>query len=437
MKTIQSLTLWLLILSLLVCPLTSCQPKDPTPSDTTPPAEDQNPPENPPETEEPPVDIPAASLPDTLTVAAAKTTLMVGESIDLDANVSVAIAHRVTFEATAGAECVRIEDDRIFALSEGEVTLIAKIGTLVSDPITLTVTAAVDPYEGMTADQFYANYTPAVSYLDATLRAQHGFMSGELTVPDQAPTVSEYQPQKGDQLIRNRAARYEDDGNTYVVVDAYGEEVMEIYRGGAYITLEEVAAYVFAFGGIPANHSESKKTKPNQSVWGIYLRVNHTKFTGDTAKYPYEPELPNISGCGGSFQYYEIDIGTTGNDCDPSYRPALYNNGVSITRGASRIVYARMDVNGNKIIEPDEKFVFYTYNHYNDFQEYLNYFGGWGEMFGNITGGGKISSKTDCNPTPYVPTYRGDLSEADAVTNQTSIAVWLALPAGLLERKYA
>ena len=44
----------------------------------------------------------------------------------------------------------------------------------------------------------------------------------------------------------------------------------------------------------------------------------------------------------------------------------------------------------------------YTYNHYNDFQEYLNYYGGWGEMFGNITGGGQISSKYDYNPTPYV-----------------------------------
>jgi hypothetical protein len=47
--------------------------------------------------------------------------------------------------------------------------------------------------------------------------------------------------------------------------------------------------------------------------------------------------------------------------------------------------------------------VFYTYNHYNDFQEYLNYYGGWGEMFGNVTGGGTLSSKYDCNPTPYVP----------------------------------
>jgi hypothetical protein len=45
--------------------------------------------------------------------------------------------------------------------------------------------------------------------------------------------------------------------------------------------------------------------------------------------------------------------------------------------------------------------VFYTHNHYNDFTEYLNYYGGWGETFGNITGGGVFDSDTACNPTPY------------------------------------
>ena len=55
-------------------------------------------------------------------------------------------------------------------------------------------------------------------------------------------------------------------------------------------------------------------------------------------------------------------------------------------------------------------YLFYTYNHYNDFQEYLNYEGGWGEIFGNITGGGKISSKYDYNPTPYVKVARRDLT---------------------------
>ena len=252
------------------------------------------------------------------------------------------------------------------------------------------------------AERSPEGYKPAGSYEEALNRTQNGQLSGYPYVPDQAPIISDYRPMQDGKYIKNNDPYYIDE-NTYVVVDAYGREVFRIYRGGAYITLEEVAAYVWAFGDIPANHSASKKTSPTSSIWGEYLRVNHTKFSGSTSKYPYEPELPRISGCGGDFTYYEMDIGTTGTDCDPGYYATIYNNGSRITRGAARIVYARFDRNGNTIIEPDEKYVFYTYNHYNDFQEYLNYYGGWGEMFGNITGGGAISSKYDYNPTPYVP----------------------------------
>ena len=259
------------------------------------------------------------------------------------------------------------------------------------------------------ADRSPEGYKPAGSYEEALDRSQRGQLSGYPYVPDQAPVISEYRPAEDGKYIKN-TAEYFIDENTYVVVDAYGREVFRIYRGGAYITLEEVAAYVWAFGDIPANHSTSKKTSPTASIWGEYLRVNHSKFSGDTSKYPYEPALPRISGCGGDFTYYEMDIGTTGTDCDPSYVAALYNDGSKITRGAARIVYARFDRNGNKIIEPDEKYVFYTSNHYNDFREYLNYYGGWGEMFGNITGGGTISSKYDYNPTDYVPVVAAPLT---------------------------
>ena len=248
---------------------------------------------------------------------------------------------------------------------------------------------------------FYGSADPADSHAEALERSKIGQLSGATKVPDQAPTLASYQPKQNGKLIRNADA-YFADANTYVVVNSYGQEVFRVYRGGGYITLEEVAAYVYAFGDIPANYSSNKKTSPRDSIWAEDLRVNHTRFSGSTSKYPYEPALPNISGCGGTYQYMEIDIGTTGTDCDPSYPARLYNDGVRIDRGAARIVYAKYDVNGNRQLEPDERFVFYTYNHYNDFQEYLNYYGGWGEMFGNITGGGTISSKTNYNPTPYV-----------------------------------
>ncbi len=277
------------------------------------------------------------------------------------------------------------------------------------DPITS------DPYVNVDIDEFYANYTPAVSYMDAYYRTQHGLMSGSIEKQDQAPTISAYQPKSGNKLIRNNLYIFSEDGNTYYVVDCYGEIAFEIYKGGAYVILEEVAAYVFAFGEPPANQSSSKNTSPQSSIWGKYLRLNNTKFSGDTSRYPYEPVLPRISGCGGDLTYYEMDIGTTGTDCDPSYTAKEYNNGSSITRGAARIVYSCKDKNGNKIIDLDERYVFYTYNHYNDFQEYLNYEGGWGEMFGNITGGGTISSKYDCNPTDYVEVAREAISKTDAV----------------------
>ena len=272
-----------------------------------------------------------------------------------------------------------------------------------------------DPYINVDEEEFYKNYSPAISYMDAYYRTQHNLMSGSIEAQDQAPTISEYRPKSDGKYIRNNTYLFSEDEKTYYVVDCYGEIAFEVYYGAAYIVLEEVAAYVFAFGEPPVNQSYSKNTDPYESVWGVYLRLNNTKFSGDTSRYPYEPVLPRISGCGGDLTYYEMDIGTTGTDCDPSYSAELYNNGYNIVRGAARIVYSCRDRNGNKIIDLDERYVFYTYNHYNDFQEYLNYEGGWGEMFGNITGGGKISSKYDYNPTPYVEVVRTSLGSENTI----------------------
>lgn len=275
-----------------------------------------------------------------------------------------------------------------------------------------------DPYANMTSIEFYQNYTPAKSYEDAYYRSLHGFMSGTIAPQDQKPTLSDRRPMLDGKYVKRADAIYSDNGNTYHMTDAYGNVVNTVYKGGAYIMLEEVAAYVYAFGDIPANHISKKSTSPSNSVWREYLRVNHTYFSGDTSSYPYEPELPNISGCGGVLQYYEMDIGTTGTDCDPSYKAAIYNNGTKITRGAARIVYGREDINSNGVYEENEIYLFYTYNHYNDFQEYLNYVGGWGEMFGNITGGGTISSKTHYNPTSYV---RSVLATESSDTESASV----------------
>ena len=292
-------------------------------------------------------------------------------------------------------------------------------------------------YKNMSREEFYADYAPAKNAEDAYYRSKYGFMSGSLTTPDQAPTVAENRPMQDGKYIRNSVTTFIGD-DVYVLVDVNGDVVMEIYRAGAYITLEEVAAYVYAFGDIPANYTSKKSASPSTNEWGEYLRLNHSKFTGNTSKYPYEPELPDISGCGGDLTYYEIDIGTTGTDCDPSYTARLYNNGYSITRGAARIVYARYDANGDSIIDPNERYLFYTYNHYNDFQEYLNYYGGWGEMFGNITGGGMISDKYNCNPTPYVEVVLAPLPAlATAYTETAYVEIIYFFCPAIEKMKYA
>ena len=275
-----------------------------------------------------------------------------------------------------------------------------------------------DPYVGVSKSEFYSSYKPAQNYMDAYYRSQHGFLSGMLEIPVAAPTVSSFQPSRGGVLIRNTDMHYTNGGNTYVVYDAYGNEAFRVHKGGAYITLEEVAAYMFAFGGedgaFPANYVSKKSPKPASSIWGEYLRANHSYFSGDTVKYPREPELPNIMGCGGSLRYWEMDIGTSG-----------YNNGSKISRGACRIVYGRDDLNGNGIYEAEELHVFYTYNHYDDFQEYLNYAGGWGEIFGY-----QSRDAGSSKPSPYINVVY------DSLTKKASPTV-VIYPPFLDDKRYA
>ena len=317
-----------------------------------------------------------------------RVKITVGETLQLE------IEEDVKVKWSASNDAISVDKNGLVtALHEGKSAVTATCGKA-SDSIMVEVgekRPTIDP----TTHKFAASYSEALE------RSEDGIPSGTATVPDQAPVLSEYRPMKDGKYIRNSKSNFIDE-NTYAVLDVYGNEVFRIYRGGGYIALEEIAAYVYAFGDVPANYIEGKNMEPENSIWGEFLRLNHTKFSGDTKRYPYEPKLPNISGCGGELRYYEIDIGTTGTDCDESFISKTYNDGQSITRGAARIVYGKYDINGNGIYEFGEHHVFYTYNHYNDFQEYLNYYGGWGELFGNITGGGELSSKKNYNPTPYV-----------------------------------
>ena len=345
-----------------------------------------------------------SGTPTSINLTSNKEICSVGDYVSLDYEVSPSSASKnIEFIINDGEDSAYIVGNKVYITNENPVCIVGKIGGVYSNEIYINDTSInEDPYLNISQYEFYSNYTPAKSYIDSYYRSLHGFMSGSIEPQRPEPTPSKYQPKENGLFLRNSFAKYSQDGNTYYVVDAYGNVVNEIYKGGGYVTLEEVAAYIFAFGEIPANYVEGKSEKPGNSIWGEYLRLNNSYFSGDTSRYPYEPVLPNIRGCGGDLYYYEVDIGTTGTDCDPRYPARNYNNGSSISRGAARIVYTRYDANKNKIIDINEKYLFYTYNHYNDFQEYLNYQGGWGEMFGNITGGGEISSSSNYNPTSYV-----------------------------------
>lgn len=261
-----------------------------------------------------------------------------------------------------------------------------------------------DPYVNVTAKQFYANYSPATTYMDSYYRTQHNFMSGSIEPQLQRPTIAENQPMEGEKYVFNSKSGLRSDGNVYDIVNKNGKVVNRIFKGGAYVTLEEVAAYLYAFGDIPANYTSAKKVKPSTSPWGKYLRVNHSYFSCDTDRYKYEPVLPDLN----EKKYYEIDIGTTGSfEYSTTSNKGEYNNGNYIIRGASRIVYTRYI--GNNLIErPEDRKVFYTFNHYNDFQEYLNYENGWGKWFGNIAGGGQMDNNTGIYKTDYPEVIKKD-----------------------------
>ena len=350
-----------------------------------------------------------SSLNVTITLSLNKTFIEKNNYTDMTVKVSPSsYESQVQYRFIEGGDCVT----RLGVSLRGDKGGIVKVQAYVEDCVSNVASFQIadpanDPYKNVSTTSFYNNYNPATSLEDAYWRTEHNLMTGSIDDQDQAPSLASSQPKSGNTFIRNNDTNYVDNGNTWEVVDSKGNVVNCIYKFGAYVTLEEVAAYVYAFGDVPANYIESNSASSlNGNAWGKYLRLNHVYFSGDTSRFPYEPVLPRISGEGGDLDYYEIDIGTTGTDCDPKYDAVIYNDGSRIVRGAARIVYTRYYESGGHIDNLDERYVFYTYNHYNDFQEYLNYQGGWGKIFGNITGGGTISSKSNYNPTPYVSVLR-------------------------------
>ena len=332
----------------------------------------------------------------TITLSFSKTFIEKNDTTDMTVSVTPSnYESQVQYKFIQGEDCVTRNGVSFKGDSSGIVQVQAYIDDYTSNVASFQIVDPdEDPYKNINANQFYNNYNPATSLEDSYWRTKHNLMSGSIDNQNQAPTVASNQPKSGNNLVRNSDSNFIDNGNTYCVVDSSNNVVNKIYKFGAYVTLEDVAAYVYAFGDIPANYDSDKDNKDaSSSSWGQYLRVNHSRFyNNNSGDFAYEPKLPE-AGPGGTMQYYELDIGTTG-----------YNNGTKITRGTARIVYTRYYANGKLVDDLEYRYVFYTYNHYNDFQEYLNYQGGWGERFGNVSNGGTLDKGS--NPSPYVDVSR-------------------------------
>lgn len=352
--------------------------------------------ENPIESTKNPIE--STKNPTDLSILTLSTVLTVSNTLELKTNFD-----GLNIEVSLSNDCLSYNNGEVTACKAGLCYITVSYQNQ-SDSISIMVENASDissdPYENVNKDEFYQNYHEATSYMDAYYRTTHYLLSGTNSLDSQEPTIASKQPMENGKFVRNSSTIYSSDKKTYYIQDENGNIVDKIYESGAYITLEQVAPYLLAFNDVPKNYISSRPSTASGSPWGKYMRGNHSSFSGDTTKYPYEPVLPNISGCGGNYKYYEVDFGTTGTDCDPTYPALPYNDGKKITRGAARLVYARYDKKGNDL-DINQKYVFYTYNHYNDFQEYLNYRNGFGKIFGNITGGGELSSKTKYAPTSY------------------------------------
>lgn len=266
-----------------------------------------------------------------------------------------------------------------------------------------------NPYVNIVSDldklDFYSNdYQRASSYIDAMYRTEMKLVSGDIRdTHDDANYPLNHLPNRDlrqlhSYRINEGVYEFNEDGSfqSYTINTLHGK-TKKIYYGAAYVSLDDIAAYLFAFGRGPANYIANKK---QQSLaireWGEYGRVNDAYYSSDVTEYKYEPMLPHTDNGGirgeNMYNYHELDFGYTmvpsGYGNVLASRP--YNNGSSINRGSVRFVYTAETYEGqwgSEYIPVEHRHVFLTYNHYNDFVEYLNYEGGWGANFGWMSAG--------------------------------------------------
>lgn len=297
-----------------------------------------------------------------------------------------------TSSVTSSKESSIDNSDNVISVSSKDSSVISNSSSLSSSSISSQINDSIatptsDPYIGVSYSEFYSNYKEATSYEDAMYRTEHGFLSGSIDNLNSIPLSNTVYSDGIHVKFNNHSYGYNEDNEIISYnINTIDGTYKTIYYNAAYIALEEVAAYIYAFGEVPPNSNyTSKSSGKQQSIaeWGEYGRVNIGDYSNDVNRYPNEPELPKYDSKNKAYQYIETDIGLKS-----------YNNGSKITRGTLRIVFTGEYKDGSKVEDVNERYVFYTYNHYEDFQEYLNYYGGWSDRFGYETG-------NSISPTPY------------------------------------
>lgn len=283
--------------------------------------------------------------------------------------------------------------------------------------------------EKFTNSQYWVDKGYALNYEQAKQNTNNFLTSGYNLETDYL--LEYYQdPIVDENLTSYRVAdmRYGDDGNSFQINMIDGSKGPVIYKGCAYTYVEDIAAYILAFNDVPVNMAYDKNdTYEAISDWGENGRVNYNFYSNDNDKsYLYETEVsthrylfdPIENTNDYYYAYYESDYGASvGNDepyeMQTNYSTSKYNDGTDINRGTLRFVYTKFYTNYEhskkktaEITNTYDRNVFFTTNHYNDFQQYLNYYGGWSLRFGNTTLGNPWNKYVEGNHLDASPNVK-------------------------------
>ena len=254
--------------------------------------------------------------------------------------------------------------------------------------------------------EFYSNnYKVAHSYKDAQYRSEAHLLSGTNEDSNYLPTLNNKVDTTKINNYRSNTFDYILDSSNNKIAYKYYQldgSYIPIYKGGAYYTMNEVAAYLLGFGEVPVNHYYDKGSNGKASAlneWGRYARVNYGAFSGPSlGSYQFEPYMVGMENK--DVYYTETDFGNDVYYNKESYvkgtKPYINSDATSITRGVLRFIFTSTYENSNNSNYTNNKYynrVYYTYNHYNDYYEFLNYQDGWSNVFGNMTTRGNAYGK--------------------------------------------